>query len=231
MIVLMLIVLDSAAAAGDRGEGMVGRLFLFQKCDENGCPEIGNGPWPIIPDNRCWGQMKYNLLGPEFRYSFQGKNLDPETSYTLIYYPDPWPGAGLVCLGNGRTNSGGNIQIHGKKQFLDGENIVGLPLPDDVNFNPVEPSGAVGAKIWLVLSADVDCTEDATKMNLWNPASYLFEGNLIIYQYMDAVPDDAGEPDDDAGDRDIDDQEPEEESAAAPEPQNHGKGNAEGKSK
>ena len=36
-----------------------------------------------------------------------------------------------------------------------------------------------GAKIWLVLSDDVDC---GTKiMTGWNPTEYLFEGELITF--------------------------------------------------
>jgi len=203
-IVLMLTVLVSAAIAGDKGEGKGGKLFLFQKCDESlydpegdiygpdGCPNAEfEGPWPIIPDNRRWGQMHYNLVGDTFSYSFQGKRLVPESDYTLIYYPDPWPGSNLMCLGNGTSNPAGNLQIHGEKEIL-----TGLPTPDDANFyaggeTAVGPSGAVGAKIWLVLSADVQCnstiiegeTEDIvvpSHMFGWTPSAYLFEGNLIV---------------------------------------------------
>lgn len=242
MMVLMLSALASAAVAGDKGEGMVGRLFLFQKCDPlvntdlekydaNGCPK--NGPWPIIPDNRRWGQMKYNLLGPEFRFSFQGKNLLPETDYRLIYYPDPWPGNGLVCLGGGASNPEGNIQIHGKMEILSG-----LPAPNDANFNPVSPSGAVGAKIWLVPAADVQCegsevTDEAGEttnippyMLGWNnPASYLFEANLIGYQYVAAATDDDADTDEEEPeDVDADDGQPA--TSGAPAPAAQGSGNS-----
>ena len=270
VMVLMLTVLASAAIAGDKGESMAGRLFLFQKCDPslapapvdpavepdpeaepakydtNGCPLPGNGPWPIFPDNRRWGQMKYNLMGPEFQFSFQGKNLVPEVDYTLIYYPDPWPGLGLVCLGTGKTNAGGNLQIHGKQQFLyaaeEGQEAfpMGLPMPYDGNYLPgSDLSGAVGAKIWLVLSADVSCPSEevgAMESTLvgWNPASYLFEGNLIIYQYAApvVVADDA--EDDADGDADVEVQEPEAAPTIAATPGNqgnNGKGNAYGKAK
>jgi hypothetical protein len=220
VIVAMLTVLASLAAAGDKAsdDNKLGRLFLFQKCDPSlaqnpaeeppgdgeaedppmydsyGCPLPGNGPWPIFPGNRRWGQMKYNLLGDEFKFSFQGKRLLPDTDYTLIYYPDPWPGAGLICLGGNRTNSHGNVQIHGKMEIDSG-----LPASYDANFNPVGDSGATGAKIWLVPSTDVDCDgweevageeEDAETIQVpsqmigWNPADYLFEGNLIVFQHF-----------------------------------------------
>lgn len=247
MIVLMVTFLASAAVAADKGEEMVGRLFLFQKCDPVvnsdtakydafGCPTVAEGalpePWPIIPDNRRYGQMKYNLLGPEFGFSFQGKNLDPGMDYTLIYYPDPWPGNGLICLGSGTANPSGNMQIHGDALIMEG-----LPVSADANHTPIPPSGAVGAKIWLVLSDDVACTEDATTdpptlahMIGWNPASYLFEGNLIVYQYMGALLDDEAESDDDG---DVENPEPEEVSVPGP-PQdrgNNGQGKAKGQNK
>jgi len=216
MLTLMLTALASAAVAGDNLESQAGRLFLFQKCDvdlyaadpENysadGCPvsEEGEvpGPWPALLEDGRWGQMKYNLLGPEFQFSFQGKNLDLETEYALIYYPDPYPGNGLICLGTGMANASGNLQIHGKVAIPEG-----LPRPIDANYTPTFPSGAVGAKIWLVPTADVQCNNDVisnestgkeeeipdtTKMIGWNPASYLFEGNLIVYQYTGPVVDD-----------------------------------------
>jgi hypothetical protein len=218
ILVVTSIAFASAAFAGERVENMVGNLFLFQKCDpslipgaeaedpqydSNGCPLPGNGPWPILTENRRWGQMRYNLLGETFRFSFQGKRLLPETDYTLIYYPDEWPGKGLICLGSNSSNPNGNLQIGGSLEIP-----TGLPAPYDKNFNPIEPSGAVGAKIWLVPAADVKCEgtgdidpetglqADPTQLLAWNPASYLFEGNLIVYQSVTPVTD----PDDDDGD-------------------------------
>ena len=189
----------------DWKSGKVAQLYLFQKCDESlyaqypdlydaaGCPLPGNGPWPIYPDERRWGQMQYNLWGEKFVFSFQGKKLVPKTAYTLIYYPDPWPGEGLICLGSGKTNPAGNIAIHGKKEILVGDSDnptlsvpSGLPVSYDKNFNPVPDSGAVGAKIWLVKSDDVSCLDGDTKMLNWNPADYLFEANMIVYQYAPA---------------------------------------------
>ena len=215
---VMMVFLASAAMADFKGDwkawhgmhvfkadwksGKVAQLYLFQKCDESlyakypelsdagGCPLPGNGPWPIYPDERRWGQMQYNLWGDKFVFSFQGKKLLPKTTYTLIYYPDPWPGTGLICLGSGKTNPAGNIAIHGKKEILVEDPLdptafvpSGLPASYDANFNPAPGSGAVGATIWLVKSDDVVCEGDATGMIGWNPADYLFEANMIVYQY------------------------------------------------
>jgi hypothetical protein len=186
MVVFMLTVLASAAMGGPGRDGKevietkVGNLFLFQKCDDLGCPTEA-GPWPILPTGR-WGQLKYNLLGDKFKFSFEGKKLARNTAYTLIYYPDPWPGDNLICLGSRKSSSAGNLQINGSREIL-----TGLPIPDDANFLPQGTSGAVGAKIWLVRSADVDCVGSSTeppRMTGWTPQDYLFEGNLIVYQYQ-----------------------------------------------
>lgn len=197
MVFMMVTVLASAAMAGPGGPGKemigikTGQLFLFQKCDDSGCPTEA-GPWPILLTGR-WGQLHYNLLGEKFWFAFEGKKLEPNTKYTLIYYPDPWPGENLVCLGSGKSSRAGNLQIHGGREILDLDgNHSGLPAKYDGNFLPQGTSGAIGAKIWLVPSADVDCDgePDATpdpvppQMIGWTPEDYLFEGNLIVYQYQ-----------------------------------------------
>lgn len=205
MAVIMLTMIASTAMARSmKGwhhyhETKLGKLFLFQKCDaalietsesydKFGCPYSSEGPWPILSTGR-WGQMQYNVLGDKFRFSFEGKKLVPDTDYTLIYYPDPWPGEHLICLGNGTSNQGGNLQINGGVEILVDEAPSGLPIKYDGNYKPAsDTSGAVGAKIWLVRSADVDCSSDTPKMIGWTPQDYLFEGNLIVYQYSEEKP-------------------------------------------
>ena len=132
--------------SGAAGKSNVSHLYLYEK----------DASYVIVP-NGAWGKMKYNLSGPTFDFVFNGHALEPSTSYTLIYYPDPWPGTGLICLGNAMSNEGGNVHIAGS-----------------VNTGSLE-----GAKIWLVLSSDVNCT--AKTMIGWNPNEYLFENNLISY--------------------------------------------------
>lgn len=51
-----------------------------------------------------------------------------------------------------------------------------MPTMDDENYGS-------GAKIWLVLSDDVDCT--AANMIGWNPIEYLFEYDLISFDDTD----------------------------------------------
>ena len=198
MMVAMLTLLTSVVMADVNGEAKAGRLFLFQKCDDSlkdaqgydssfGCP-TGPGPWPVFLGKDRFGKMDYSLWGLEFKFSFEGKRLEPKKHYTLIYYPDPWPGAGLICLGSGNTNKKGNIEIHGSLDI--GTN---LPAPYDANFKAVPGgSGAVGAKIWLVQSEDVLCTEvpNNNMMLNWKPAAYLFEYNLIVYEHREELEDD-----------------------------------------
>ena len=182
--VIMLIFLASAVIAEEKGK--TGQLLLFQKCDRSligkssydpfGCPDIGTGPWPIFPGNGRRGTLEYTFWGKEFAFSFEGQKLLPEKNYMLIYYPDPWPGDGLICLGSGKTDRDGNIKINGEEDIG-----TSLPARYDANFNPVSPSGAVGAKIWLVLTDDVQCINVAQMLN-WNPSAYLFEYNLIVYE-------------------------------------------------
>lgn len=195
MIVVMFTVISSVAMADQNGAAKVGRLFLYQKCDESligtegydsfGCPNIGTGPWPIFSDKHRWGRLHYNLWGDKFKFSFHGRRLLPSTEYTLIYFPDPWPGEGkdgkgVICLGHGKTTPRkGNLNIHGRVDIE-----TDLPAPYDANFNPVDPSGAVGAKIWLVLSEDVACSDNPRMLN-WNPTAYLFEYNLITFEHRE----------------------------------------------
>jgi hypothetical protein len=209
MIAMMCMVFASAVMADEMGGAKAGRLFLFQKCDAAligtqdhdsfGCPIIGKGPWPIIPDSPRWGILNYSLWGDEFEFCFSGRGLLPDTNYTLIYYPDPWPGNlgdGLICLGSGKTtpewskwhrkwrHKGGDINIYGHVDIN-----TSLPAEYDANSKPMDPSGAVGAKIWLVLSDDVQCSNGPQMLN-WKPTEYLFEYNLIVFEHRPNVPDD-----------------------------------------
>jgi hypothetical protein len=191
LMVIMLTALASFATAGEDGHGKAGRLFLFQKCNDSlkgvqgydpsfGCP-TGPGPWPVFFGKDRFGKMDYSLWGQNFKFSFEGKNLLSKKNYTLIYYPDPWPGNKLICLGSGNTNKKGNLEIHGSKDIG-----TSLPALYDANYNPVPTvppsSGAVGAKIWLVQSEDVQCSNGTSAMLNWNPTAYLFEYNLIVYE-------------------------------------------------
>ena len=141
---------------GQAGNSNIAHLYLYEKDPVT---------WEIVDDG-TWGKMKYNLSGETFDFVFNGHGLEPGYEYTLIYYPDPWPGAGLICLGSGTVNGEGNIHI------AESENTGKLPAEEDENY-------LEGAKIWLVLSNDIDC--GVSFKDVWNPTEYLFEGELITF--------------------------------------------------
>ena len=156
--------------SGQAGKSNVGHLYLYEKDPAD---------WTIV-DGGAWGKMKYNLSGSEFDFVFNGHELPIGVQYALIYYPDPWPGAGLIILGDGIVNEGGDVHIKGKINTGD------LPAETDDNFDN-------GAKIWLVLYSDLGGIEPDVlysdlgdiepelMMTGWNPTDYLFEYELINF--------------------------------------------------
>ena len=115
-------------------QARIGTLYLFQKTAAD------DGPWPVVQGG-AWGALEYNLFGEKFNFMFKGRQLIPGTDYTLLYYPDPWPGTDLICLGEGVANRGGNLSIFD----FDFDIGTSLPAEYDANYSPVSPSGAVGA--------------------------------------------------------------------------------------
>jgi len=165
-------VLAGKGKTGQAGKSNIAHLYLYQKtCD-------GSNDWPVV-EGGAWGKMKYNISGPEFDFVFNGHGLVPGDDFTLIYYPDPWPGNGLICLGSGIVNDEGNIHIAESVDTGD------LPAIEDENY-------ADGAKIFLVLTDDVDC--EGQVMTNWTgpyPGNleglniYLFEDELITFDDTD----------------------------------------------
>jgi len=128
----------------------------------------------VQKDMLTWGPLAGGAEG-QFKFKMGKKNLDvkikasglqPLTNYSLIYFLDPWPSQGLVCLCNAKTDGGGNLRAKAKA------NVDVLPIPSDANY-------PCGAKIWLVLTADVDCENQV--MTAWNPESYLFQTQLVQF--------------------------------------------------
>ena len=173
-VLVLLIALASPAFVaakqdeGDKGlRGHIGQagasknafIELWQKVDFD--LPVEDGGWAIDPGG-AWGKMRYNLTGTTFGFHFNGHGLEPGVSYSLIYYPDPWPGTGLIVFGSAVADDGGNILIKGSAE------IETLPVEGDAN---------EGAKIWLVLSNDVG----EGQMAGWNPGQYLFEYDLITF--------------------------------------------------
>jgi hypothetical protein len=157
MVSAMATMVYAAGKNGQSGKSNTGHLYFYEKTPIDPNPELT--PWPIVEDG-AWGKMKYNLSGETLDIVFNGHGLEPDVCYMLIYYPDPWPGTGLVCLGVGAADLDGNVHIQSSTTTGD------LPIDSDDN-------ASVGAKIWLILCDDLDC--DTGVWDAWNPTEYLFE--------------------------------------------------------
>ncbi len=128
--------------------------------------------WEVISGDGISGVLTYNAVGSEFVYSLTATGLEEDTDYSLIYYADPWPGSNPgAFIGTYITDGTGNLEVSETNVELS----TMLPSELDDNF-------ANGAKIWLVLADDYD----GEKMIAWNPESYLFEDELIIYVDTDS---------------------------------------------
>ena len=152
-----------AADNGFNGQGKADHLYLYQKVDET--PDVPNDPWTIVPDG-AWGKMNFK----EDMFVFNAHGLTPGEEYSLIYYPDPWPGEGLKELGSAVVDADGNVHIKGSFPFSS------IPITVDANDGgDGDAYDYAGSKIWLVLKSDIG----ATSMIGWQPDSYLFEYQLI----------------------------------------------------
>ncbi|MDD1668771.1 MAG: hypothetical protein LUO97_03120 [Methanomicrobiales archaeon] len=137
----------AGTAQGISGRDRAGHLYLFEK---------NPSTWAIVAGG-AWGIMSYQL--PDGRrnmekFVFSGHHLAPETDYSLIYNPDPWPGRSFVLLGKGTSDALGEVYFTGGFNF-------------DAIFIGDEPA----ARFRLVLSSDVG----PSQMTGWNPTEYLFE--------------------------------------------------------
>jgi len=171
--------------SGQNGRSFMGKLYFFEEDtdpedmiveDEEGdTPEepVDGEPGEDFIDEEndvleiAWGKMNYNLVGPYFKFVFNGHGLEVDTDYTLIYYPNYPEGDGtdLICLGSDTSDEYGNVHINERLYGL-----CDLPIPDDAND---------GAQLILVLSDDVDC--DGAGVQAWDSTSYLFGFTLMRF--------------------------------------------------
>jgi hypothetical protein len=133
--------------------------------------------WEPLP-GRAKGALVFDTSAPMFCFTFYGHKLVPEMKYTLIYQPDPWPGAGLICLGSAIASKRGTVVIKNCE-----ETNTDLPAKYDLNVCPDAEYGLVGAKMWLVPTDDVKCSADGAgpRMLAWNPHDILFEYDRIAF--------------------------------------------------
>lgn len=127
-----------------------------------------SGPWETTPSDNIGGLLTWKGNGPTFDYTVTAHGLPAITDYSLIYYADPYPGnhPGKL-IGTGSTNSSGNLSFSGNPDLG-----IDLPMPADAN-------AAIGAKIWLIPSANYNSSTNS--VTPWAPDyTWLFEGNVYI---------------------------------------------------
>jgi len=155
-----------------------GRLWLsWSGCSFSGDVRVvnliqkdPNPPWNPVPGGDS-GQVTLVRGGGPFEMT--GKGLPLSTDYSLIYYPDPWPGYGLKVIGTGTSGTDGKIAINGVFAFST------IPYPA----LPATPGdgNSPNAKIWLVPTDAIQYSDDGDWSNDYM-TTYdvaLFEVNLL----------------------------------------------------
>ena len=143
---------------------MAETIDLCGKGDACGDPPP-TGDWACNDDDTS-ASLTYCPEGNLFQYTLSGVVPNVEAEYTLIYYPDPWPGEGLICLSEPTSSDAdGKISLNGKVEIN-----TDLPIASDANFDD-------GAKLWLVPSGMVDC-EGQVMANWADCPGILFEKSI-----------------------------------------------------
>jgi len=140
-------VLARGGPSGMAGKSPVGHLYLTEKDSSTWEPVDGG-----------WGKMTYK----EGWFVFNGHELEPGISYTLISYDEVWVNTESVELGTGVANNEGNLHLMG-----DLELVCNYYEPNEEG----DYQDITGAKIWLV--------KDFDGSFVWPPTGYLFEEALI----------------------------------------------------
>lgn len=159
ILMIAMFALPAVSAATFFGNNVIDKLSIVQK-NPTDWSTIENGAYGIVQFNTVttpWG------LAQE-RIKVSVWNLEPKTSYQLIYYGndevnDVWPYA--TCIGNSRMTNTQGYFSSGSTAFKH------LSMRSD----------SINQKFWIILSSDVNCT--AGKMIAWNPDSYLFETRTV----------------------------------------------------
>ncbi len=159
-----------------------GSVTNCSNADDGLCPEYSinlcdksidcNDPPPLTDPPTEWtcdedGAAATVLYTPAagvlgvFEVELSGTAPSTGADYTLVYYPDPYPGLGLICLGSATSDaSTGEITIPRTATYIGQD----LPLPTDST-----PLGA--AKMMLLPTADVTCQaypgDPASTTNGW----------------------------------------------------------------
>ena len=120
-----------------------------------------------------FGMVIFEREAPTFNFRLHALGLKSRQDYTLIYFPDPFPGNNLLCLGHDVSGKRGKLKFANRIDINSN-----LPAVYDENYPD-------GARLRLVPSSDVDC--DNRRFVDWRPAAYLYETRLVKYTDTDVV--------------------------------------------
>lgn len=118
-------------------------------------------------------KMIYEKSGESLEYILIGHNLIPNTSYTLVYYPEDVNN--ILCIGDGVSNMKGQMSI---KNSVD---IPSIPYITDPNtyLETTTVEGSTGAKVWLIQSHLINCYDHIFELS--NLSKVLYPNNLMYY--------------------------------------------------
>lgn len=148
--------------------------------------ENKDASWDIISGDGIQATLTFDTVANNFNYGLTATGLQASTEYAIIYYADmpdrfvDWGGDNPGALIDTFTTDGTGDCTQSNSVNL----AMNLPSPPDANIDEHDYSGspdnyahAHGAKIWIVPTSDYSAPE----LIVWNPATYLFETDLIIY--------------------------------------------------
>ncbi len=134
--------------------------------------------------------LTFDTCSPDFDFRLEVEGAEPDTDYSLVYYMDQqdrmenWGGDPLHVIYTFTTDTDGNhIEDDGLLK------VPTMPYSVDWNAGPEADYGDSnngyddyehirGAKLWIIPSSDVDGIRNN---EVWNPETYLYEDDLILY--------------------------------------------------
>jgi predicted ribosomally synthesized peptide with SipW-like signal peptide len=128
--------------------------------------ENKGGNWLIQHDN-TQAILNYTTKAPQFGYNLKATGLLANTSYSLIYYSDPWNVPNSRLIGQATSQADGSLAMSGATELSSS-------LPASWG-DPLYPDGA---KVWLVPSIYFS----GNKINNWNQGGVAYETGLIQYE-------------------------------------------------
>jgi len=150
-------------------------------------------------NNDMTATLEFDTVNPTFKGTLTTTGL-ANVDYALIYYPDKedrfdpnkWNGDGGKVIATWNGNAAGLV--------IDVDLGMNLPNTGDWNINPspdycLNHNGfdsyahCKGAKLWIVPVSDLT-GDNNLPLDAWNPTTYLFETDLVVYSDCNLDPQD-----------------------------------------